>query len=385
MNMVEFDNAYTSLHIGRKTLIEAHISDLHFGSFDSKIQYQILTEQVTEPLKQLPVLDILAINGDIYHHKAMGNSPILIYADMWLEDIIREVIRPKGTTLVILLGTDLHDADQIKRFYRYLADPTIDVRIVENIQFEHIKGAKILCIPDLPGVPEETYKKFLFESGQYDSVFMHGAIKGAIPKDAVGNCRLFTIEDFILCNGPIISGHVHTGGCFNTYFYYCGSPYVWQFGEEEEKGFLIVLHNLNTQEHYVNKIPIKSFRYITINLDSIIDSDPKDIIAYIDKIKKEQEIDYIRVEFGKEVPADKKSIIDSFYRSNGAVKLKYDFTKQQKIVEQSLKEMEDMKKYSYIYDKSLTEYDKLARYINEDMGYIFINGEQIKKFIEEDI
>jgi len=384
MQMVTFDNEYTYLRVGRKTLIEAHISDTHFGSLEPKIQYQILKEQFIEPLKQLPVLDILSINGDIFHHKAMGNSDILLYAEIFVEDIIREIARPKGTTVFIILGTDSHDARQTRLFYRYLSDPTVDVRIIENIQFEYAKGAKILCIPDLPGVPEEVYRHYLFESGEYDTVFMHGTIKGAVPMDQVGNCRLFTIDDFVLCRGPIISGHVHTGGCFNTYFYYCGSPYCWQFGEEEQKGFLIVLHNLNTHEHYVIKEPITSFRYVTINLDDIIDNDPRNIINYIDKVKKEQGIDYIRVEFNKEVPSDKRSILDSFYRNNGTVKLKYNFTREQKIIQRNLQEMEDMQKYSYIYDKSLTEYDKLARYINEDIGYVFVTADQIKKIIEED-
>jgi len=385
MNMVSFENEYVYENLNRKTLVEAHISDLHFGSLDPKYQYDILIEQFVEPLKQLPVLDILAIDGDIFHHKAMGNSDILMYSLNFLDYVIREVIRPKQTTLIIIEGTETHDAKQLKLFYHYLADPTIDIRIIQNIQFEFIKGAKILCLPDLPGIDEEIYQQYLFRSGGYDSVFMHGAIKGAVPKDNVGNCRLFTIEDFALCRGPIISGHVHTGGCFNTYFYYCGSPYRWQFGEEEDKGFLIVLHNLNTQEHFVHKEVIKCFRYVTLNLDSIIDSDPKSIIQYIDRVKIEQDIDYIRIEFSKEILPDKKSIIDSFYRNNGTVKLKYDFTRDQKIVETRLQEMEDMQKYSYIYDKSLTEYDKLARYINEDMGVIYVTADQIKKIIEEDI
>lgn len=67
--------------------------------------------------------------------------------------------------------------------------------------------------------------------------FMHGTIEGAIYRDMVGQSRLFTIDDFINCRGPIISGHVHTGGCFNSYFYYTGSPLRWKYGEEETKGF----------------------------------------------------------------------------------------------------------------------------------------------------
>lgn len=386
ITMITFDNEYGHLSKGRKTLIEAHISDLHFGSMDQiKDQYQILKEQFIEPLKQLPVLDIVSINGDIFHHKAMGNSDMLMYALNFFNDLIMEVIRPKQTTLVIIEGTDSHDSKQLKLFYQHLSDPTIDVRIVQNIQFEYIKGAKILCIPDLASITEETYNHYLFESGIYDSVFMHGTIKGAIHGDNVGNCRLFTIEDFVLCTGPIISGHVHTGGCFNTYFYYCGSPYTWQFGEEGDKGFLILLHNLNTQEHYVYKEIIQSFRYITMNLDNILESDPREIIQYIDEVKVRDNIDFIRIEFNREVPPDKKSIIDSFYRNNKTVKFKYNFTKDHKRIEENLYEMEDMQRYSYIYDKTLSEYDILARYVNESMDKIYVSADQIKKIIEEEM
>lgn len=386
MQIVTFDNGYAPLFLGRKTLIEVHISDIHFGAFDPKTQYTLLHEQFVEPISQMPVIDIIAVDGDIFHHKMMGNSDSLMYATMIINEITA-IAREKDATVFIILGTDLHDAHQLKLFYHYLNDPTIDVRIIENIQFEHAKGAKILCIPDLAGIPEEVYRHYLFESGEYDSVFMHGTIKGAVRKDEVGNCRLFTIEDFALCRGPIISGHVHPGGCFSTYFYYCGAPYTWRFGdgEDQQKGFLIVLHNLNTHEHYVNKVPIQSFRYATINLDSILDNDPKTIIEYVDKIKEEQGIDYIRVEFSREVPSDKKVIIDSFFRNNGNVKLKYDYVKEQKIVEQTLQEMEDMQKYSYIFDKSLNDYDKFARYINEDMGYIYVTGEKIKMILEEEM
>jgi hypothetical protein len=217
MNMVTFNNGYNS-YIGRKTLIEAHISDIHFGSFDPKTQYDILVEQFISPLELMPVLDIISIDGDLFHHKTMSNSDIAMYATMFIDEVIMRVVKPHNSTLVLELGTDLHDAKQLKLFYHYINDPTLDIRIVENIQFEYIKGAKILCIPDLPGIDESVYRHFLFESGTYDSVFMHGTIKGAVPKDEVGNCRLFTIEDFALCKGPIISGHVHTGGCFNSYF-----------------------------------------------------------------------------------------------------------------------------------------------------------------------
>lgn len=57
------------LHFGdqqppnRGQLIEIHLADLHFGAFNPKLQYQILMEQVYEKIMQLPVIDIISVDG----------------------------------------------------------------------------------------------------------------------------------------------------------------------------------------------------------------------------------------------------------------------------------------------------------------------------------
>ena len=385
MNLVEFiDNKLDITAIpNRGNLITAHIADIHFGSMNPKIQYEILEEQFINKLINLP-LDAVVIDGDLFDHKAMANSDLIMYAVKFIETLVQKVIRPKQCTLVILAGTYNHDCGQLKLFYHYMTDPTVDVRVVENIQFEYIKNARVLCIPELYGLDESIYRHYLFEQGVYDEVFMHGTIKGAVVNNEVGNGRLFTIQDFALCRGPIISGHIHNGGCFNKYFYYCGSPYSWRFDDDYRKGFLICLHNLDTGAHYIHKEEITSFRYETINLDDMISQDPKVIIDYIDKIKKEKGIDFIRVEFCNEIPEDTKYMIDSFFRNNNSVKLNYKFTKEQKFIQNRLKEMNELEKYSYINDSSLSEYDKLSRYINDSMGYVYISADEIKKIVEEE-
>ena len=367
----------------RGTLISANIADIHFGAFDQKIQYKILEEQFINPCEQLP-LDLVTINGDLFDHKSMSNSDLTMYATKFIDLLIRRIIRPKKCTLIILAGTYNHDNNQLKLFYHYMSDNTIDVRIVENIQFEYVKNARILCIPELTSIDESIYEKYLFQSGVYDQTIMHGTIKGAIANDEVGNSRLFNIDDFRYCRGPIISGHIHNGKCYNTYFYYCGSPYPWTFADNNDKGFLLCMQNLNTGYHYIYKQPIVSFRYETINLDTMIECDPKSIIDYIDKIKREKGVAYIRIEFSREVPKITKDMIDSFYRNNSTVKLKYDFTKDKKIVEKRLAEIEELSKYEYLYYDNMTEYDKLAKFINDDLGYIFISADDIKKIVEEE-
>ena len=135
--------------------------------------------------------------------------------------------------------------------------------------------------------------------------------------------------------------------------------------------------------HYAYKQRIESFRYETINLDELISADAQSIISYIDKIKNEKGIDYIRIDFTLDMDKDKKVLLDAYYKNNNQVKFKYSFTKQQKEIEDRLTEMEDFAQFSYIFDKSLSEYDILARYINEDKGYVFVTADEIKKFVEE--
>ena len=197
MNLVEFiDNKLDITAIpNRGNLITAHIADIHFGSMNPKTQYEILEEQFINKLINLP-LDAVVIDGDLFDHKAMANSDLIMYAVKFIETLVQKVIRPKQCTLVILAGTYNHDCGQLKLFYHYMTDPTVDVRVVENIQFEYIKNARILCIPELYGLDESIYRHYLFEQGVYDEVFMHGTIKGAVVNNEVGNGRLFTIQYF---------------------------------------------------------------------------------------------------------------------------------------------------------------------------------------------
>ena len=246
-----------------------HIADIHFGAFDPKTQYQILKEQFIIPISNIQKLDVIVIDGDIFDHKVMANSDSVLYATKFVDDLV-SISREKGSTLVILHGTYSHDFGQLSIFYHYMEDSTVDVRIITTIQFEMIKGAKVLCIPELYGLEESVYKHFFFNSGWYDEAFIHGTFKGAVYGDNVGAGRLLTPEDFIYCKGVAIAGHVHKSGCFNGFFYYCGCPYRWKFGEEEEKGYILLSHDLDTQIHYVQFEPIKSFRYDTIYLDELV-------------------------------------------------------------------------------------------------------------------
>lgn len=369
----------------RGTSLQCHISDIHFGVMDAQLEYKILKEQYIDRIKDLP-LDIISIDGDLFNKLDMSNTDSCLYASLLVADIVSicKNNRKMGipTVFIILAGTKNHDAGQLRLFYHYLNDPDLDIRIVEQIQFEYVNGMKILCIPELYGIAENIYQQFLYGMGPYDMCFMHGTVQGAVYGDNAGESRLFRPEDFGLCMGPVIAGHVHPGGCFNSFMYYNGSPIRWSFGEEGPKGFQIVLYDMDSRKYYIYLEQIASFRYDTITIDELLCTDPKKVIEYIDNLKAKENIDYIRLKC-KLTPdlEPNMKIIQEYYRTNKTVKFKIDkvMTDEEKSIAE--KNTDLYNKYSYVFDKSMSAYDILARYIMDNEDGIFITGEDIKKLV----
>ena len=361
--------------------LSANIADLHFGTIEPLTEYNILTEQFTNKISPLPRLDLICINGDIFDHKFMANSDAVYYACRFVDDLVN-ICRIKGSTLIILGGTASHDAGQLRLFYHYMEDTSVDVRIVETIKFETVKSAKILCIPELYGVDESIYDKYLNHTSWYDLCIIHGTCKGAVYGDNVGRGRLFTPEDFKYCTGAVIAGHVHKPGCFFGYFYYCGCPIRYKFGEEEAKGFILLTQYLDSGLHYVHFEPIESFRYDTIYLDQLVSEDPKVIIDYINDLKYRRGIDYIKVRFRYKIPNYNRTIINNYYRNNGNVFVEFDADNKE-IIENSDKISQINNQYSYLMDKSISDFERFVRYVNDSEGSQFISVEQLTELLND--
>ncbi len=364
---------------GNRVIIS--IADIHFGKIDPKVQYQILEEQFLDKIAELPIVHLIVIAGDLYDRKYMTDSEPITYASLFIGKVM-ELSRIKGASVILLAGTKGHDADQLNIFYHYQTNPNYNAFIIETLSVVNTKGMKLLCIPELYGVSEDLYQMYLNE--YYDMAFMHGTFQGSVYGNNVGEGRLFTIHDFRGCLGPIVSGHVHTGGCFDKDFYYTGTPIRYAFGEDGEKGFLITLYNLDTRQYYMHLEPIQSFRYVTINISDILLSDPQEVVKYINDIKVEQNIDYLRIVIDDDYPSEKSDIIKNYFRNKNDIKFKVE---KDKVHSKAMKIQEDeiYNQYSYIFDKSLSEFEILARFINDKEGYTFIDGEKLKKIVMEEL
>lgn len=370
-----------NINLNRGSLVEVHIADIHFGVIDPAVQYKILQEQFISKIQNIN-FNVLAIDGDLFDHKFQANSDAVLYAELFINDCVT-LCRARNATLVLLHGTSSHDSNQLKLFYHYLSDPTIDIRIIENTRFEMIQGKRVLCIPEEYNKGKEYYEHFLFNSGFYDGVYMHGTLKGSIYGANEVNLSskknpTFDLSSFCNCKGPIISGHVHVAGCYESHMYYPGCPIRWRFGEEEAKGFMVVLHDLDSRRYHTHFEEIKSFRYDTINLDHLL-IDPQRAISYVEELKKSG-IDYIRLKFTID-KEDCLNIIKHYYQKDPTVKILETFKqeKEKAAMQEALQSKYDG--YDYILDDNLSPEDKLTKYINQEMGCTYITVDELKKII----
>lgn len=367
-------------------LTEIHIADIHFGNKATKIEdhFKIMVEQFINPISTIH-FDLLSINGDLFDHKVMANSDVVMYAIKFI-DLCVQLCRQRDATLVLLLGTSEHDADQLKLFYHYMDDPSIDIRIIERAKFEYIKGHRFLYLPEEYSMGRLYYEKLFYGSEEYDSCCLHGTFKGTVHgcnEENLDSIRaVFGPDNFVNCKGPVICGHVHKAQCINGFVYYSGCPIRYKFGEEEEKGFLICLHNYTTGEFYTHFQEIKSFRYDTINVDDMLGEDPKVVIDYIKNLKSSG-IDNIRVQFGVETPG--LEVIKQYFSSIPYVKIDTEAIKRKKV---ELSANEDIFEDEYaglefILDDSLDKKDILCRYANFLKGFTYITTDQLIELLKE--
>lgn len=347
----------------RGIIISAHIADLHFAAMNPKKQYDILSDQFIDKLESIPRLDLICINGDLFDHKIGLSSDATMYASLFVSRLV-ELSKTKNATVIILQGTLSHDANQLRIYYPYMQRNDVDVRIVTNIRFETVKNCRILCIPELYGVSEEYYKTILFGSGFYDLCIMHGTINGAVFGDNVGQSRLFRMKDFLNCNGPIISGHIHKASIFDDHFYYCGSPYRWRFDDDCFKGFILMSYDMDSRKYYLDYKEIISDNYKTITIDQLINNSPIDTINYINHLKSSQGIDYIRVKFNTVLPGSARLSLNDKFRNDNTVS--FDFLSPEREIAQNAenKIKQDNEKLSFLLTDQLTDEQKFVMWVN---------------------
>lgn len=361
-------------------VLEVHIADIHFGAIDPETEYNILVEQFLNPISKIK-FDILSIDGDLFDKKFLASATAVDYASRFVYDCVN-LCMMNNATMIVLAGTKSHDADQLSMFYGLTYRDDVDFRIVEDCHFEYAKGLKILCIPEEYGRSAEYYADKLCDI--YDTVFMHGTIVGSVYGAnryllETKKAPVFNLEAFAGCRGPIIAGHVHKAACFESYMYYVSNPIRYRFGEEEEKGYGIILHS--PRGHLYHFCPIESFRYDTIDIKDIQYTDPSQITAYLDNLKT-QGIDHVRIDFSSKNDLTVQNLVEKYYANDPRVSIKRytdSSIKEKPVVENSIDEK--YSKINFLVDPSIDSFTKFVNFVNYNEGKTILTVDQLKAIL----
>ena len=362
----------------RQNFTEIHIADIHFGVIDPVKHYNILKEQFIDKIRQID-FKILSVNGDLFDRSFLGNSDVILYANLFVRDLV-DLCASKGATLIILEGTESHEKGQLKLFYHYLQSG-YDIHIVEQTSFLFIKGRKILCIPEEYNKGEDYYRFFLNQL--YDTVYMHGTYVGSITGANEENLNskrepIFGKSCFTNCRGPIMAGHIHVAACLDKYVNYCGCPIRYRFGEEKPKGFLILTYSDDFKYHYIQMEEIKSFRYDSVNLDHLLMQDPNLVINEL-QLMKQSGIDYIRVIINMQ-PNENVDILKAFIKNDNRIKILMKTDAERKKEEVLTDASNFYNEYAYILEDNKPE-ETLVRFINHKIGETYITVEKLSKLL----
>jgi hypothetical protein len=365
-----------------KILQQIHTGDIHFGAIDPKAQYEILMNQMVYPLTNNN-FDIFSINGDLFDHKYATTADAVMYASMFIYEVVK-LCMSKNASLIILHGTGSHDANQLKLFYQYLG--YLDLHIVNQTSFIDVKGMRILCIPEEYNKGEDYYTEFLYNSGIYDMVCLHGTIAKSVYGLNTTDLNsqkepVFDIECFGNCRGPIMASHVHTPGCFREHMYYSGTPIRYQFGQEEPKGFIYLLFNHTTSEYHAEFVEIKSFAYDTVVIDDMLKNPPEVIVQYINDLKAKG-IDNLRVLFNE--PSNIVPILKKVYKNRQDIKIVGDDISFTDIIKSNNETNDKFKEYDFILNKNLSGYEIFTMYVNKAVGSDFITVDELVGILNDD-
>ena len=163
--------------------------------------------------------------------------------------------------------------------------------------------------------------------------------------------------------------------------YYNGSPLRFEFGEENPKGFMITLYDPESRMHYTQLVQIDSYIYNTINIDHLMNEDPKKIIEYIKHEKEVNNIDFIRVQFNN--PNENMNVVRSYFRNIGNVKLQEMNKKERQSEQIDAAVLQRFNEYNYILDNKISDYDKFCMYVNQNEGYEFISSAELTELLED--
>lgn len=360
-----------------KVYIGSIIADIHGGAIPPLQLLNELKSEYIDKLSNLAILDFVVVAGDLFDTKISLNSEHTRVVFTFLKLLINVCIE-KNAKLRIIKGTESHDNKQLELLN--LMSTNCDIKIINTVTSEDLfDDMKVLYVPEEYMTDyTEYYKDYM--NDEYDMIFGHGlfnevafASKLQASETTMSRAPIFKSEDFInICKGPIFFGHIHKKQVINDRIYYVGSFSRWVFGEEEDKGSMIVAYTPETSNYKVDFIENKLARTFTtmiINESSTLYKNESCDINLILNLIESVKADKVRLIFN--IPKDYQnakllqSLIRDTFSKNPNIKI---IINNNSVEDKAKKErIEKIQKlvstYDFIFNNNIPLEEKIVKYI----------------------
>jgi DNA repair exonuclease SbcCD nuclease subunit len=252
--------------------------------------------------------------------------------------------------LIIINGTYSHDYQTLNILNTY-KELTPNIYFINEVEAKTIDGFDFLFLLEVyPENPNDYYSKF-FDGKKYDFIIGHGDIQGAILHSGIDNRMLkgFKYSPTILSDISTYSlfGHIHKHQKLKPNVIFSGSLSRWAYGQEEDKGYLIINNISDIEKINDEFIPIPCTKFSTIEINTIEE---------IEKLKDISDIENIRIAVDSAI---KKDVVEELSLSN----IEVNKFKELNVIDENEVMYKDLEKLSVSdqFEKILEEEMKLGK------------------------
>lgn len=374
-----------------KVIVSA--ADIHIGNKSispSEYRYQIYNGFINK-VERMTFIDGIVICGDILHYQISLNSEYAKIFTDFISDLVR-IAKMHSAFMRIIKGTKSHDLDQLNTLKHYEHRSDIDFKIIDDYYYEEIDGYRYAYIAEnYINVEIEEYYKDLFNTDKFDILFMHGTIEQTKFKEQNSEnissaAPIFKLKDLYKISNLVISGHIHTPMTFHNKFFYIGSLLRTCHGEEEDKGWNVIVYT-SSKYYRVDQI-VNEFTFIykeiSITNDVFENKNIDYLIGYINKYIDNNNVDKLSIKItciDNEPNKIKVDMFKKYFHKQPNITTSFKVLSEKTYErDEMIKKSRDMKPYmnsKLDLNERIKMWAKLER--NTDLTY-----EQINKFLTDD-
>lgn len=345
-------------------------ADVHLCQSYYKYLKITLDAFVADVKEEKPLITV--ISGDFFDRRVSADDYIYPIAIDYLVELAQNTKH-----LIVLQGTYSHDYDSLD-ILEPIKKAQKNIIFAKSISEMNIEGYSILCIPEAyPKDPNEYYKEYL--QREYDFIFGHGDIEGAILHAGIDNRKLegfkFSPSSLSEIAKYVVFGHIHKHQFLRENVCYPGSLGRWNFGQEEDKGYI----EIDLDVDLIKFVPLPAYAFETVVIDS-----EKELEKLKEQLAKGSiKNNNIRIKIPENLKDVKKGFMDNAFLEDLNNKCKFEIIKE---------DIEDLDSLVYgeisklnIQDQyfKMFEFEKEGKKIPLKKLNTFMTDEKYRKKVQE--